>query len=283
MRAFGISPAFVVSRHTTRFSIDDYCASLLAAHDLGFTSYQPEIFHADTVAEWAATGAAKVNATAQSLGLTPSQFVAHFLLDDFASADRLASPADTAQLERALNAALAFPECKVFTVPMAPFRIQSGDTPTPAWHHEQRKRLTEKLHLYHQLIRASGLRFAVEILPFSLMGNTDGFLRLTAELGATDIGINLDTGHAWATRENMELLPFKLQHRIAGTHLKDNNSDNNLPLAPGKGTIPWTAFLNNLVASGYTGALDIEIGCPADQVATEYTAGRTFLLSLPLN
>jgi sugar phosphate isomerase/epimerase len=42
-------------------------------------------------------------------------------------------------------------------------------------------------------------------------------------------------------------------------------------------------FLRALRASGYTGSLDLEIACPADQVTAAYTAGLTHLRSLNLN
>jgi sugar phosphate isomerase/epimerase len=63
-------------------------------------------------------------------------------------------------------------------------------------------------------------------------------------------------------------------------HLKDNNSNESLSLAPGKGSIPWKPFLANLAQSGYDGSLDIEIGCPAGDVPAEYCAGRDYLAPL---
>lgn len=90
-------------------------------------------------------------------------------------------------------------------------------------------------------------------------------------------GINLDTGHARAAKENLPLLPSKLGSRLVALHLKDNDGNINQPLAPVKGTIPWAAFLAALRTSGYGGSLDIEIACPADEVDREYTSGLAHL------
>ena len=93
----------------------------------------------------------------------------------------------------------------------------------------------------------------------------------------TKAGLNLDTGHAWATRDPVDLLPLKLKDRIFGLHLKDNDSDQNKPLAPGKGTINWKIFLENMDKIGYSGSLDIEIGCSLEQVRAEYRNGLDYL------
>jgi sugar phosphate isomerase/epimerase len=74
-----------------------------------------------------------------------------------------------------------------------------------------------------------------------------------------------------------------LHGRIFGVHLKDNNSDANLPLAPGKGTIPWVPLLRGLRAAGYSGSWDIEIGCAPERVEAEYKDGLAFLKSLRID
>ena len=43
---FGVSPAFVLSLHGQDFSVDDFCEALPRIGRLGFTAYQPEVFHA---------------------------------------------------------------------------------------------------------------------------------------------------------------------------------------------------------------------------------------------
>jgi sugar phosphate isomerase/epimerase len=56
---------------------------------------------------------------------------------------------------------------------------------------------------------------------------------------AADLGLNIDTGHAWVCQELVPLLPFELQERVFGTHLGDNRSADNVKMLLGQGTIPW--------------------------------------------
>lgn len=269
---FGVSPAFVFSRHTTAFTTADFVASISAARSLGFEAFEPEIFLPETLGDWAGGGAQTVAAAGLEQGMVVSQFVAHFLLDNFASIDRLTSDADTDDLSRALEAVSAFEGCPVFTVPQAPYRAANGESYADAW-----SRLVSKIARYKETVEAAGFRLALEVLNGSLVANSDGFLRLANELGDDRLGINLDTGHAWAAKENIPLLPSKLGSRLVGLHLKDNDGNENLPLAPGKGTIPWPSFLTALQGSGYAGSLDVEIACPPDQVDEEYASGLAHL------
>ncbi|MEO7599628.1 MAG: sugar phosphate isomerase/epimerase family protein [Opitutus sp.] len=285
MSSFGVSPAFVFSRHTTAFTPADYVTSLPLIRELGFRFYQPEIYFASAVSAWAEGGARAVQQAAADAGLRASQFVAHLLMEGFSTRARLAAIDDDVTLfKRTAAIARQFPACTVITVAMGPFQAESTDAVHPGWYEEQRQRLADKIHACLAVATDAGLRLALEIVPFSLLGNADGFLRLHAALGSpANLGVNLDTGHAWAGREIMEALPWKLSGRIFGTHLKDNNSDQHSALAPGRGTIAWAPFLRALRASGYTGSLDLEIACPADEVSAGYTAGLAHLRSLILN
>lgn len=271
---FGVSPAFVFSRHTTAFTPADFVASIAAARGLGFEVFEPEIFLPETLGDWVRGGAQTVAAAGIDQGMGVSQFVAHFLLDNFPSIDRLTSETDTDDLSRALEAASAF-ECPVFTVPQAPYRATSGESYSEAW-----SRLVAKIARYKEAVEAAGFTLALEVLNGSLVANCDGFLRLADDLGDDRLGINLDTGHAWAAKENLPLLPSKLGSRLVGLHLKDNDGNVNLPLAPGKGTIPWPAFLTALRESGYAGSLDVEIACPPDLVDEEYASGLAHLMGI---
>jgi len=283
MIRFGVSPAFVFSRHTTRFTPDDYCRALERLPALGFAAYQPEVFFAERLDEWSHGGATLVNRTAIGLGLRASQCVAHFLMDSVGSPARLADTRDFDAFARFVEIARSFTGCRVVSMAMAPFAAGDSAPATPAWFAEQRARLAAKLARYLEIATAADFDFAIEIVPFSLVGGSEGFLRLAAELGSPRFGVNLDTGHAWAARENLALLPLKLAGRVFGVHLKDNNSDQNQALAPGRGTVPWPPFLRSLLASGYHGSWDLEIACPASAVDAEYAAGRAFLQALKLD
>lgn len=283
MIVYGVSPAFVFSSYGTGFTVSQFCEALPRIKQLGFGAFQPEIFRPDAVDEWIKGGAQAVSKAAQDTGLQASQFVAHFLLEEFTSPTHLASNGGVDALKRVVECAKAFPGCGVVTVPIGPFKLDDGVVATPAAYEDLEKQITDKLQTFLEVVTGAGLKLALEVLIYSLVGNPDRFLRIADRIGSPDLGINLDTGHAWAAREPMELLPYKLQGRLFGLHLKDNDGAHNLPLAPGKGTIPWQAFLRNLRATGYQGSWDIEIGCEPDQVDAEYTDGLNYLKSLEVS
>jgi sugar phosphate isomerase/epimerase len=150
-----------------------------------------------------------------------------------------------------------------------------------AWR-EVRHRLTEKIRRWLAVATDADLRLAFEIMPFSVIGGIRRFLDLCEAVGSPALGLNFDSGHAWACRELVPVLPFELAGRIFGTHLGDNLSTENVKLPPGTGSIPWGPLLRNLRAAGYTGSLDLEIGCPAGEVEEQYRAGLEYLQSLAI-
>jgi len=274
---FGVSPAYFFSRYTTAFTVEDYARGfeLLAAE--GFKGYQPEIFTPDRIEEWE-RGAAALAARGTDLGLSATQFVAHFLLA--ATKDEAALFSDLGYREMAAVAKIAarFPGCATVTLPIAPFSFPEGrsfDTETwiRAWN-----RLKEKLLRLATIVESEGLRMSLEIVPGSLLGGTEGLMRLIAETGNSTIGYNFDTGHAWACKESITTLPAKLVGRIYGTHLKDNFGYENLALPPGDGSIPWKSVIEGLLRTGYRGSFDLEIACAApNDVQTAYARGKATL------
>jgi sugar phosphate isomerase/epimerase len=278
---FGVSPAFVLSGYGCDFSLENYCEALPRIRRLGFDAFQPEIYTAAAVSEWM-QGGCRAQRIATDLGLTPTQLVAHFMLDWFASPERLGPDQGLDDLKRVIDVAQAFPACRVLTVPAGQFQVEWGDptaTSGAAWREVQR-RLIEKIRRYLEVVSGAGLRLAFEIMPFSVLGGIRRFLGLCDQIGSPDLGLNFDTGHAWACREMVPMLPFELQGRIFGTHLGDNRSTENVKMPLGEGTVPWVPLLRNLRAAGYQGSLDIEIGCPAGEVEPCYRRGLEHLQAL---
>ena len=99
---------------------------------------------------------------------------------------------------------------------------------------------------------------------------------MTESLGAPYIGLNLDTGHAWACKEKVELIPLKVARYICGTHLADNSGNENLSLGPGEGTIPWDDFFHACRLTGFHGPFDVEIRCTPEEVDEQYSATYKF-------
>ena len=279
---FGVSSAFVVSQYGPGFTPEHYCQALSLLRELGFTGFQPAIYTKQGLPDWRKGGAQKVRARSRELGVQATQVMGHFLMEEFGAPERLQAGAGQEDLKGALEAAKVFEECKVFTVPLGPFKVnyEEAGRLDGRWFGDLQQRLAEKLGRFVEAVSGAGLQMAVEILPFSLIGGFAGFQEVSRQIGSGKLGVNLDTGHAWANREVLALAPLRLAGRVFGVHLKDNNSNENQALAPGKGTIEWSAFLRNLLASGYQGSLDVEIGCKAEQVREEYQAGLDYLKPL---
>lgn len=279
----GVSPAFIVSLYGPEFSIGNFCEGLQLVKKLGFSAYQPEILVETALPEWA-HDASSVHRTASDLGLVPTQFVAHFMMGEFSNAEKLTPRSGIDKLNQIVDIIQIFQKCKVLTIPASIFSVH-WDSPEATdfrWWQEVRQRLVEKIGRYVEVVEEAGLKLAFEILPFSVIGGISRFLSLCSEIGSPALGLNFDTGHAWACRELVPMLPFELQGRIFGTHLGDNMSTENIKLAPGKGAIPWKPLLANLVGAGYDGSWDIEIGCRPDQVIEEYRFGLNYLQPLEI-
>ena len=121
---------------------------------------------------------------------------------------------------------------------------------------------------------------ALEIMPSAVIGGIDGFMRLCGQLDNDTLGLNFDTGHAWAAKENIYMVPAKLNGQLLGTHFCDNFGHENLSLRPGAGSIDWPAVIDGLKTAGYEGSFDIEIICAPDAVSYEYGKGRAFIESV---
>jgi sugar phosphate isomerase/epimerase len=280
----GVSPAFMVSLYGPGFSIGNFCEGLQLVRELGFSGYQPEILVGTALPEWV-HNARSLHRTASDLGLVPSQFVAHFMLEEFSNPDKLNPRSGIDELNQILDIMQIFPPCRVLTIPASAFGVDwsSKKASDARWWQGVQRRLVEKIAGYVAVVTEAGMKLAIELLPFSLFGGVGRFPALCSEIGSPALGLNFDTGHAWACRELLPLLPFELQGRIFGTHLGDNMSTENIKLAPGKGTIPWKSLLANLASSGYDGSLDIEIVCVPDQVIVEYRFGLNHLQQFEIN
>ena len=274
----GVSPAYFVSKFSNRFSSGDVAAGIEDLPALGFFGFQLEVFHRESLETWARTGAAEIRRKSSDVGLKAHQFVAHFMLEDFAERQSLVSNAAVENMKAVLEIVDLFDECRVVTVPLPAFYDQAASN------REDCLFLFEccaaKVSRLLSTVEDAGRRMALEILPGAIVGGIDGFLRLCEHLGSGTLGLNFDTGHAWACKENLYLIPAKLGPRILGTHLCDNFGNENLSLRPGAGSIDWTLLVAALKACGYNGPWDIEIACPPNSVAEEYGAGRRFIEAL---
>jgi sugar phosphate isomerase/epimerase len=278
LQAIGVSPAYYISRFTHRFTPDDVAGSLGELARQGFRTFQLEVFHRENLEDWRAKGAGIVRRQSIDHGLQASQFVAHFMLENFADRQSLISNTAAEEMKKVLEIVDRFDECRVITVPLPAF--QAEPVPTAETYQRTFDHCVEKVGRLLALVEDAGRRLALEILPSALIGGIDGFMHLCNRLGTDSLGLNFDTGHAWACKENLYLIPAKLGPRILGTHLCDNFGNENLSLRPGAGSIDWPRLINALRAVGYPGPLDIEIICKPEDAEIEYGTGSKFIENL---
>ena len=276
-QVIGVSPAYFISRYSDRFTPAEVADGLAAVAELGCKSFQLEVYHREMLGEWLNGGAQLVRQRSMDLDLAATQFVAHFMMDAFADIKSLNSSSELEDLQIVLEIVSRFNECRTITVPMGSF-----DPDPPSSTEDYRilfEHYVEKIGRLLEWVEKTGRRMALEIMPWAFIGGIDGFLRLCEQLGTDSLGLNFDTGHAWAAKENLYLIPAKLGKRILGTHLCDNFGHENLSLRPGTGSIDWPRIINALRAAEYTGSYDLEIICRPEEVQREYQQAYTFINS----
>lgn len=270
---FGVSPAYFISRFGDRFQPAQVAGCLEDIKAIGYDAYQLEVYHPETLDAWVNEGTARVVAAGERVGLVPSQFVAHFLLHGFRSPQSIADDFGLEEMERVVRMLESAPQCKVITVPLPGFETPSGGFD----YAETFERCVRKLGRMAETAKRSGYVVGLEILPGAIVSGTDGFVRLLDALPDSGIGYNFDTGHAWAQKEPVEMIPLKLGKRITGTHLCDNDGGVNHSLGPGRGSINWDRTIGAIVASGYKGSWDVEIKCDPSEVEGEYRAALEYV------
>ena len=93
----------------------------------------------------------------------------------------------------------------------------------------------------------------------NVWGNIDCLTSLVDELNEPDIGICLDTGHAWITGFDPADCVYKIGKRLKCTHIADNHGrPKDEHIAPFMGTIDWPALVRALRETGYSNDFSFE-------------------------
>jgi sugar phosphate isomerase/epimerase len=142
-------------------------------------------------------------------------------------------------------------------VPATVGKVSPDSTPDNEW-----AWVRDGLQDIYQLAQRLGVRMAIEPLnrfETYFINRADQALAMATAVGP-DCGVCLDTFHL-----NIEEADLLAAVRLGGTRIYDFHVADNNRLAPGQGTLDWTAIVQTLQAVGYDGALTAEFVAPIDR------------------
>lgn len=211
----------------------------------------------------------------RELAITPESFHAPFAETiDITAPDSGERQSALAELLRAAEAAAA--------LGARHFVIHPGPEKSGLPHHERLGRMENAIGVLDRVAarcRELGISLLLEnMLPHLFSGAVRDLLWLLGAIQATDVGVCLDTGHAFLSGDLLEVV-HKLSGHLRMVHASDNRRTFDDHLPPGEGDIPWPLLWRQLDTSGFRGAVILEIagrGSPEEILAGAQRA-RAFL------
>jgi sugar phosphate isomerase/epimerase len=95
-------------------------------------------------------------------------------------------------------------------------------------------------------------------LPHLMFGNVPDMMWILGAMTTTQVGVCLDTGHAFLAGVISTVVP-KLGHYLRVIHASDNHGRYDDHLPPGKGSIGWSDILQQLRHAHFDGTIILEI------------------------
>ncbi len=120
--------------------------------------------------------------------------------------------------------------------------------------------LVESVSTCADIAREYNLDLIIEPRVGEMICTTDSLLRLMDHCNRPNLKANLDCAHLNAQKESLPLSARKLEGKIAGLHLADNDGTDNRHLFPGDGNIDFEGLFKELVRQGYDGPVGIDLG-----------------------
>ncbi|MGE5214399.1 MAG: sugar phosphate isomerase/epimerase family protein [Nitrospirota bacterium] len=118
-------------------------------------------------------------------------------------------------------------------------------------------------------------------LPHLLFGNTSDILWILDGINSAEVGVCLDTGHAFLGGD-INYLVHKLSSHVRVIHAHDNGGSDDNHWPPGDGKIDWERFMRDLIDIRFRGAFILEMAGNADPAVTMTNArrGRSYLRNI---
>lgn len=165
------------------------------------------------------------------------------------------------------------------------FVIHPGPEKSALPEHERFWRLDNAVGILNEArahCRHLGVALVLEnMLPHLFAGRPRDLLWILGAIDATDVGICLDTGHAYLGKD-LPAVVHKLSGHLWMVHASDNHGHRDDHLPPGDGEIDWASFLAQLYDLHFNGTFILEIAGGADRKAILEGArrGRKYLRDL---
>ena len=143
-------------------------------------------------------------------------------------------------------------------VSVCPGHTVFGQTIEDGW-----QRLADSLAGICERARQYGLKVAIEPADryeTDLLPATPEAMRLVRQVGAANLGIVLDTGHAHVAGESPAAALAAMGDRLFHVHIDDNFGQRDQHLIPGDGNDDLAAWITLLRARGYAGYVSAELG-----------------------
>jgi sugar phosphate isomerase/epimerase len=126
-----------------------------------------------------------------------------------------------------------------------------------------------------------GVRLVLEnMLPHLFFGHTRDVLWVLGALESIDVGICLDTGHAYLSGD-LSTVVHKLSGHLWMVHASDNRGRYDDHLPPGEGSIAWKPLIEQLRRLHFAGTFILEIAGDSDSkdLLARAQCSRQFLQS----
>jgi fructoselysine 3-epimerase len=128
--------------------------------------------------------------------------------------------------------------------------------------------------------RSPQVRVGLEYEPGFFLGNLASTLRVVRELGHPLLGFNLDIGHAWCVKDDLEKAIGEAGPRIWNLHLEDIKGRVHEHLIPGRGDLDFAAMFRALERVKYDRFLTLELYPYKDKPGEAGEEGLKYLRSL---
>ncbi|BBO34321.1 sugar phosphate isomerase/epimerase family protein [Lacipirellula parvula] len=143
------------------------------------------------------------------------------------------------------------------------FVIHPGPERSPVRGEERLLRMergAESLNYLAERCRQLGTALVMEnMLPHLCFGLTKDMLWMLGAIDRVDVGLCLDTGHAFLSGDITKVV-HKLSGHLWMVHANDNYGERDDHFPPGQGRIDWKALVGQLAHVHFDGAIILEIG-----------------------